>query len=329
VNFQLTEEQSALVAAVQEILQDHSALPQSARLQSYWYNAELQRLLAENGYLAVGRELGRLEAALVVIEAAKVPAVTEVSASSLVTPQILGNEVIEGPVALLSGRDLRRPHRNLPIARHALVDVGDDVLLLPVHADNVEPVASILAYPYGRFIRVPELRSARRLRHQGAKLRHWWRVALAAESTGAAQAAVAFTLNHVKQRHVFGHPIAAFQTVQHRIVQCHMVATALYFLSLRAAWSGVAYDAHVAGCYAQQNVKKIVVDLHQFTGAMGVTNEFALHLWTYRLRALQTEAGGGVEAALEVAHDRWTRRSLSEAHAGVDVGAELAGTGVK
>jgi alkylation response protein AidB-like acyl-CoA dehydrogenase len=143
-------------------------------------------------------------------------------------------------------------------------------------------------------------------------------VALSAESAGAAQTAVAFTLNHVKQRHVFGHPIAAFQSVQHRMVQCHMVATALYYLALRAAWSGKVYDADVAACYAQQHVKKLVVDLHQFTGAMGVTNEFALHLWTYRLRALQTEAGGMVESALDVVRGRWkgeSREPKAELHA--------------
>ena len=64
------------------------------------------------------------------------------------------------------------------------------------------------------------------------------------------------------------------------------------------------YDADVAACYAQQHVKKLVVDLHQFSGAMGVTNEFALHLWTYRLRALQSEGGGMVESALDIARDR-------------------------
>jgi hypothetical protein len=84
-----------------------------------------------------------------------------------------------------------------------------------------------------------------------------------------------------------------------------MVATAVDYLSLRAAWSGKVYDADVAACYAQHHVKKLVVDLHQFTGAMGVTNEFALHLWTYRLRALQTEAGGMDASALDVVRDRW------------------------
>jgi alkylation response protein AidB-like acyl-CoA dehydrogenase len=316
MNFQLTEEQSALAAAVQQILQDHSDLPQSSRSASHWYNETLQDLLRDNGYLDVGREYGALEAALVVIESAKVPVLTEVAVSALVAPKLLGDAALAGPIAILSGRDLSRAHRNLPIARHALVDLGDDVAVIPVAAADVETVPSILAYPFGRFRRPPDLRAARRLSGQAVRLRQWWRVALAAESAGAAQAAVAFTLNHVKQRHVFGHPVAAFQSVQHRLVQCHMVATALYYLSLRAAWSGEAYDADVAACYAQHHVKKLVVDLHQFTGAMGVTNEFALHLWTYRLRALQTEAGGMNASAMDVVRDRWQVECLTPPPAG-------------
>jgi alkylation response protein AidB-like acyl-CoA dehydrogenase len=162
-----------------------------------------------------------------------------------------------------------------------------------------------VAYPYGRFVRAPDIARARRLRGQGPLLRQWWRVALAAEFAGAAQAAITYTLTHVKQRHVFGHPIGAFQAVQHRLVQCHIAACGVRDLALQAAWSGVPYDADVAACHAQQHTKKLLVDLHQFTGAMGVTNEFLLHLWTYRLRALQCEAGGMVEAALAVAQGRW------------------------
>jgi hypothetical protein len=307
MDFQFTEEQSALVAAVQGILQDHRELPQSARLRSYCFDSKLQTLLDENGYLNAGREWGALEAALVVIEVARIPSVVEVAASALVAPKLLGDEQVVGPVAILCGRDLARAHRNLPVARTALIDLGDDVAVVPVDGENVTSVPSILAYPYGRFVRLPDLGDARKLRGQGPALRHWWRVALAAESAGAAQSAVASTVNHVKQRHVFGHPVGAFQTVQHRLVQCHMAATALHYLALRAAWSGDPSDADVAACYAQQHVKKLLVDLHQFSGAMGITNEFLLHFWTYRLRALQSEAGGMIEAALDVVRHRWVQ----------------------
>jgi hypothetical protein len=118
------------------------------------------------------------------------------------------NEIV-WPVALIAG-DPTRAQRFLPVARAALIDAGDDVLLLELDPDEVEPVDTIFAYPYGRFRKPPSFDRARRLGAASvAPLRQWWRVALAAEIAGAAQAAVAFTVDNVKQRHVFGKPIGA------------------------------------------------------------------------------------------------------------------------
>jgi alkylation response protein AidB-like acyl-CoA dehydrogenase len=305
MDFQLTEEQAALVAAVQTILQDHMDLPQSARLNSYYFDAKLQQLLDESGFLSAGRDIGPLEAALIVEESARIPAVIEVSASALVASQLLPDEQLAGPIALVAGRSLRSAHRNLAIARTAFIDLGEDVAIIPVGAGDVVRVDSVLAYPFGRFVQPPDINSARRLTGAGPRLRQWWRVALAAEFAGAAQSAVNFTLEHVKQRQAFGRPVGAFQAVQHRLVQCQIAATGVHWLALRAAWSGEPHHADLAACYAQQHVRKLLVDLHQFTGAMGVTNEFLLHFWTYRLRALQSEAGGLNEVAQAVAHHRW------------------------
>jgi alkylation response protein AidB-like acyl-CoA dehydrogenase len=306
MDFQLTEDQAALVSAVHAIVQDHMELPRGARLASHYYDTALQRLLEDNGFLNAGRELGALGAALVIDEVARIPAVVEVAATALVVPRLLGEEQLEGPVALLSARALAVGHRFLSVARTALIDLGEDIAVVPIAPGDAEPVDSILAYPIGRFTRLPDLTTARRLRGKGAPLRQWWRVGLAIEFAGAAQSAVGFTLNYVKQRHVFGHPVGAFQTVQHRLVQCQMVANAGRLLALRAAWSGEAYHADLAACHVQQHVRKLLVDLHQFTGAMGVTNEFLLHFWTYRLRALQAEAGGLGDAALGIARHRWS-----------------------
>jgi hypothetical protein len=76
---------------------------------------------------------------------------------------------------------------------------------------------------------------------------------------------------------------------------------------MRAAWSGEADDADVAVCHAQLGVQQLMFDLHQFNGAMGVTNEHALHFWTYRIRALQAEAGGVYPSALAIADARWNK----------------------
>jgi len=304
MDFALNEDQRALVDAVQSIRRPFDALPMAHKRDRSWFAADLQRVLAEGGYLDAARAIGPLEAALIVIEITQSPCVVETGASALVVPHLPVNEV-EGPVALISG-DLSRAQRFLPVARAALIDTGDDVLLIAVDPAQVEPVDTIFAYPYGRFRTPPSLDSAQRLGAAAlAPLRQWWRVSLAAEIAGAAQAAVAFTVDYVKQRHVFGKPVGVFQAVQHRLAQCHQIARGIRFLALRAAFSGSPLDADLAAAYAQEHVHKLVFDLHQFNGGMGVTNEHELHFWTYRLRALQAEVGGAEKAALAIADQLW------------------------
>ena len=305
MDFQPTEDQQALIDALQVILADNRELPQAERLNYSYYNAALQHLLDENGFLDAARTMGPVEATLIIINAASVPSFVETAATGLIAGLLLPEEKLEGPIALLSGDTLSKPQRNLPIVCHAFVDLGADVAVLPIAADAIERVDSVYAYPYGRFRSPPSLSGARTLPGAGAKLRQWRRVAIAAEIAGAAQAAIAFTLDYVKQRKVFGHPIGAFQVVQHRLAQCHFYAMATYYLALRAAWSGDPIHANLAVTHAQQGVQKVVYDLHQFNGAMGVTAEHTLHFWTYRMRALQSEVGGVYEAALDVADQMW------------------------
>ncbi|MHA3791152.1 acyl-CoA dehydrogenase family protein [Sphingomonas sp. YL-JM2C] len=305
MDFQLTEDQEALVAALQSILQDHQELPQSERFSFSYFNAELQDILAQAGFLDAARDIGPLEAALVVAETARLPILVEASATGLVAPMLLPGERLEGPVALIDARSLAKAQRNLPIARTALVDMGDDVAILPVAADAVEPVESIYGYPYGRFVTPPVLDEARILRGAGPRLRLWWRIALSVEIAAAAMAAIDFTIDYVKQRKVFGRAIGSFQTVQHRLVQCRAFALASHYLAMRAAWSGEAVHADLAATHTQQGIGKLMFDLHQFHGGMGVTTEHLLHFWTYRIRGLQAEAGGVHGAALDVADRLW------------------------
>ena len=212
MNFALNEDQQALVDSIQSIRRRYAALPMPHKRDRSYFAADLQRTLTEGGYFDTAREIGTLEAALIVIEIAQSPCVVETGASALVVPHLPVDEVT-GPVALISG-DLSRAQRFLSVARNALIDTGDDVLLIPVDPQAIEVVDTIFAYPYGRFRAPPSLADARRLGAAAvAPLRQWWRVSLAAEIAGAAQAAVAFTVDYVKQRHVFGKPIGSFQAV--------------------------------------------------------------------------------------------------------------------
>jgi len=45
-------------------------------------------------------------------------------------------------------------------------------------------------------------------------------------------------------------------------------------------------------------MRKVIYDCHQFSGTMGLTLEFPLHQWTFRLKVLQGEAGGRVAQSL-------------------------------
>jgi len=321
MDLQLTEEQQALVAALQDIMQDHAELPQERRLSYAWHDAGLQTLLGESGFLDAAREIGPLEAALVVFEAGKGIAALDTIGCGLVAPLLLPDLRIEGPVALVDRRDLGKAIRNLSISGTLLVDCGEDVALLPLAGFAIDAVDSIFAFPYGRFAERPDLSSARRLPGAGAAMRQWWRVGIAAEMAGAADAAIAFTIDYVKQRHVFGRPVGSFQSVQHRLVQRHGWAKSLYYLTMKAAWSGAESDAAIAACFAQTGIQSLMFDLHQFHGGMGVTIEHLLHFWTYRIRALQAEAGGLSASALAIAERRWT-----EAGSEVDaVPARVAG----
>lgn len=306
MEMELNGDQQMLVDAVRALGTPWRDMPPGHERDYSHFAADLQDALAAGGFLRAGIDIGMLEAALVVMEISQLPVVTSVGASALVAPALLG-EVLDGPVALLSG-DLAKAQRLLPVARHGLADRDGQAVLIDLSGVAAAPVESILAYPYGRFAAAPDMASARPV-GDAARLRLWHRVAIAVECAGAAQAAVAVTVRHVKDRMVFGRPVGSFQAVQHRLAQCHQIACAMRMLALHAAWSGEAIAADIAATYAQDHVGKLAFDLHQFNGGMGVTAEHKLHFFTYRLRALQAELGGADAAAISVFDALWSKKA--------------------
>jgi hypothetical protein len=304
MDMELNEDQVLLVDALRTLGEPWANMP-AGQERAYSHHAlDLEQALRAGGFLDAGRQAGWLEAALVVLEMARLPVVTTAAVAALVAPALLG-EPLDGPVTILSG-DTARAQRFLGTARYALVELADDVALVDLQGLEVAPVDSIFAYPYGRLVTPFDLSGARRLGAGAvAKLRLWRRIGIAAECAGAAESAIAITVDHVKERTVFGKPIGSFQAVQHRLAQCHQIARAMRFLALHAAWTGDPLRADIAAAYAQDHVSKLAFDLHQFNGGMGVTAEYKLHFWTYRLRAMQAEAGGADGAAADVYDALW------------------------
>ena len=77
------------------------------------------------------------------------------------------------------------------------------------------------------------------------------------------------------------------------------------WLTFRAAYSGSDAEAAIACAYAQDAARQAAYDLHQFHGATGLTLEYALHLWTYRIKALLSELGGAGTQSLHAADALW------------------------
>jgi len=302
MNFSLTEDQSSVLSGLDQLLAQITE-PDIKHAVTHVYSTALDEALAQSGFLDIAREVGfgTLEAALLVERVAREPHVVEIGATALIAP-ILPIDVGVRPIALLSGA-LTGAARFLPVASLLVVDRGDHALLLPVDRDKVQPVETLLAYPFGK---LADVEIARATRFEDiAAIRRRWRIALAAEAAGCMAAALAAVIDHVTTRFAFGRPLGSFQAIHHRLAIASETAESTRWLALRAAWSDYSADAALAAGFAQSRIAQFTYDLHQFSGAMGLTLEFPLHLWTYRLRALASELGGASTQARELAKAVW------------------------
>ncbi|MCG2842027.1 acyl-CoA dehydrogenase [Sandaracinobacter sp. RS1-74] len=301
MNFEPTQDQSSVLSALDSLLQPFEASP--VEPVPYAYAGALAETLAESGFgdIAGVDGFGPLDAALVVERVARVPQVVEIAATALIAGA-LGLPADPRPLALASGSALNAA-RFLPMARR-LVVLHDSHADLVTPADGaVEPVESLLAYPYGH---LRTLEGARIERFEDAELvRRRWRIGIAAEAAGCMAAALAVVVDHVKSRFAFGRPLGSLQAIQHRLAMAAETAESARWLALRAAWADSDADAAIAAGFAQSRIAGFTYDLHQFSGAMGLTLEFPLHFWTYRLRALAGELGGAGAQARAAAAAVW------------------------
>jgi alkylation response protein AidB-like acyl-CoA dehydrogenase len=134
----------------------------------------------------------------------------------------------------------------------------------------------------------------------------WWRVALAAEAVGCMEMAIETTVRYACEREMFGTKLGSFQAVRHRLGECHVHAQAAKWLTREAAWSRAdPARAAAAAAYAADVAKAVLDDCHQFHGAIGLTREHPLHLWTLRLQALRAELGGARRHERDLATAAW------------------------
>jgi alkylation response protein AidB-like acyl-CoA dehydrogenase len=136
-----------------------------------------------------------------------------------------------------------------------------------------------------------------------------WALFRAAWILGTVERVIELTTEHVRVRKQFGRPLAGFQAVQHHVARmvCErdLLRASVSLARTRHAATEPAYAARLTAAQASEVVS---TSAHQLFGAMGITQEHQLHVFTTSLRRLRDDLH---------AH-RWWREALGARLADLD-----------
>lgn len=299
----LTTDQTAILDAIDSLTKPFAS-PSIHEAGFTLVSERLDRELVEGGFLDVAfdPDLGAGSAALIVERLARLPYAVEAAASALVRPLFPD---LPRPFCLVMEGRSNRPIRFLKGGATVIVVGRDTVSSFIVSEDQVRAEDTLFGYPMGSLLVEPAaiVTTSHAVSPEAVAVR--WRVAIAAEAAGLLAAALESTTTYVTDRQQFGRPLATFQALRHRLAEAQVRTNGVYWLAMKAAGTLDPGDAALAAFHAQESARATAYDFHQFLGAMGITLEHPLHLWTYRLKALISELGGRGGQALAAADALW------------------------
>lgn len=311
MNFELSEDQQALLSAIERLVAKVSA-SYVAQAKRHEFSSTLQAQIQQGGYFSTvtTEELGPVAAVSMIMELCKLPICLELAGSTLVAPYVCPHRA--GPIVVAPGA-LGNPLRFAPVASTIIRIEGSNVAFAALGEAEVSAEESLFAYPMG-VLRNPDALSWQEAEGVSAeRMRELWRMGIAAETVGCLSAAIHSVLDHVKHRFQFGQALGSFQAIQHRLGQCAMLVESARWLVYRAASTCSSEDGMLALAFAQDAVSRVSYDLHQFMGAMGLTLEHPLHRWTYRAKLLRSDMGGPSNSYAQLAQSTWRNdHSMSE-----------------
>jgi acyl-CoA dehydrogenase len=135
-----------------------------------------------------------------------------------------------------------------------------------------------------------------------------WRLTLArtAQLAGALSGVLGLTVRYTGEREQFGRPIRAFQGVQEHIVTIAEAAEITTMSVWRAALASreraSSFEIASAKLVATESALASVRAAHQAHGAIGMTREYPLHLYTRRLHAWRQELGTELALSGTIGH---------------------------
>lgn len=129
-------------------------------------------------------------------------------------------------------------------------------------------------------------------------------LAIASELIGAMSTLLDYTLDYVKQRRQFGHPIGSFQVIQHRCARMYTLLELARSMVLKAALVEADLREHTVTCakaYVGDAALQLAEDAVQLHGGMGVTDELLVGRALRRVLLLSRMFGGSAAARAELA----------------------------
>jgi hypothetical protein len=212
---------------------------------------------------------------------------------------VLGDAAPEGAGPGLAVVDCSRGG----LARYAadaamlLVLDGETARLVELAPGQVTAVPSGAGFPVGR---VPAALLEAGQPVEAAGLRTRWALAVAAELGGVANAVVELTSVHLREREQFGHPLAHFQALRHRVANAAVDAEATRWMVREAAHSGQERAMWLAASYAAATGSALSPEAVQLWGARGFAHEYGLSNLIMRVQGLRLELGSAGRLAESV-----------------------------
>jgi alkylation response protein AidB-like acyl-CoA dehydrogenase len=125
-------------------------------------------------------------------------------------------------------------------------------------------------------------------------------VLLCAQMAGATRKDAEMAFEYAKQRHAFGHPIGAFQSIQHLCADMLMWTDGAQLLTYEALWrlgEGIPASVEVsqAKSFASEKCVAVCRSSQQIHGGIGFMQEFDLQLWYRRVVAWSLRLGNSVD----------------------------------
>jgi acyl-CoA dehydrogenase len=296
-----------LLAPFERLLEDVCTPATVREIEAGGSASELWSALVESGFIdalvpeeagGVGlslREIGPLLQALGRF-AVPVPVAETMVARALLAEA--GVERPAGPIVLATG------HANFPVptakvAGHALVDTGDELLLASL--DRALPAA----VHHSLAASLPKELDGQSLGGRYQEVRPIAAVIRASAIAGAADRLLAMTLAYANERVQFGKPIAKQQAIQHQLAVM-AERTVACRLAAQIGCAGGFPPSLVAAATAKQVTSSAAVEIasiaHAVHGAIGISEEFDLQLYTRRLHEWRLADGS----------ERYWARALGE-----------------